>query len=333
MSTVLLSLVVPVYNVAAWLPACLDSLSAQTRPVDEIIVVDDGSTDECPAILAAYASRLPQMKVVRQENGGLSAARNTGLAMASGRYLAFLDSDDFVAPDMYRHLLDMVQADDLDIALCNADYHFEGREADRPIYSDVTASGVVRGSDWLADRLRQRRLMHMVWMHLYRRDFLTDNGFRFVPGLVHEDVIWTTQVLLRAGRVRYDPVSLYRYRIVQRTFDEAQNKRRLERIIASSVVNARTLAAFAVQETTDPALGKLVRWQAVDGAFSIFHKIGKVADRYWQDERYRDVMREGLFPLLWRNAVDWQQKRRIARNYLRALLAGMRRRETTDAGT
>lgn len=321
MNEPLLSLVIPVYNVAPYLRQCLDSLCAQTRPVDEIVVVDDGSTDDCPAILAEYAARMPQLRVVRQENGGLSAARNTGMAHATGRYLAFVDSDDFVAPQMYERLLAMAQADDLDVALCNADYHFEGREPDRPIYTDALDTGVITGAQWLLDRLRRKRLMHMVWMQMYRRDFLLRHRFSFVPRLLHEDVIWTTQVLLRAERVRYDPTPLYRYRIVQRTFAGEQNRKRLEAIIASSVVNARTLSELASREAGNAELSRLLRWQAVDGAFSIFHKIGKLPDRRWQDARFAEISAAGLFPLLWRNAVNWQQKRRIARNYLRVRLA------------
>jgi heptose III glucuronosyltransferase len=333
MSEPLLSLVVPVYNVAPYLRQCLDSLLAQTQAVDEIIVVDDGSTDECPAILAEYASSTRQIRVVRQENGGLSAARNTGMALATGRYLAFVDSDDFVAPQMYERLLAMAQADDLDVALCNADYHFEGREPDRPIYDDEPASGVIAGPDWLRRRLQKKRLMHMVWMHLYRREFLQQQGFAYIPRLVHEDVIWTTQVLLRAGRVRYDPSPLYRYRILLRKFNAEQNRERLEAVIASSQVNARTLIELSGDPSVDSELKQLLRWQAVDGAFSIFHKIDKVRDRLWQERRLREVSSSGLFALLWRNAVSWQQKRRLARNYLRALLAGVGKGAEKGAGT
>jgi hypothetical protein len=162
----------------------------------------------------------------------------------------------------------------------------------------------------------------MVWMHLYRREFLLHHHFSFVPRLIHEDVIWTTQALLRAERVRYEPMPLYHYRILLRQFTEAQNKKRLQTSIASSVVNAKTLIGFVDTETHDPELKQLLRWQAVDGAFSIFHKIGKLPDKCWQNARFREIWADGLFPLLWRNAVSWQQKRRIARNTLRALLAG-----------
>jgi heptose III glucuronosyltransferase len=172
MSAPLLTLVVPVYNVAPYLPRCLESLAALSPPADEIIVVDDGSTDECPRILAEFASRLPQMRVIRQENGGLSAARNTALEVATGTYLAFVDSDDFVSPDAYAEALRLAQDDGLDMVLLNANYHFEGREPDYPIYANVAATEVITGREWLRRRFRAGRFLHMVWMHLYRRDFI-----------------------------------------------------------------------------------------------------------------------------------------------------------------
>lgn len=322
MSAPLLSIVMPVYNVAPYLSRCLDSLAAQTHRIDELIVVDDGSTDDCPRILAEYAKRLPQMRVIRQENGGLSAARNTGLAQATGQYLAFVDSDDFVAPTMYERLLTLARTDDLDMALCNANYHFEGREADYAIYRDVPASPVLPGKEWLRGRLAQGRMMHMVWMHLYRRDFLVQHGFRFVPRLIHEDVLWTTETLLKAGRVRYDATPLYFYRIPIRTFTPEDNRRRLEAIVRSSIHNARELLRLANESPIDDELGRLLRWHAVDGGFSVFHKIGKVRDREWQRERYREAYRSGLFGLLWRNAGDWTQRRKIARNFVKCALGG-----------
>lgn len=314
----LLSLIVPVYNVAPYLCTCLDSLQAQTQPVDEIIVVDDGSTDDCPAILAEYAQRLPQMRVIRQENGGLSAARNTGMRHANGRYLAFVDSDDFVMPTMYAQLLTMAQADDLDIALCNAIYHFEGREPEHPIYVDAPSTDVMSGSEWLRQRLQNGPLLHMVWMHLYRRDFLLRHGFQFIPKLIHEDVIWTTRVLLAAERVRYDATPRYFYRIPIRHFLPEQKQKRLAATISSSIVNAMTLLEIA-EQIAEPTLQALLRMQAVDGAGAIFHKIAQIDDAHWQGERYREIHAAGLFSLLWINAKGWRQHRRVVRHYLKSL--------------
>ncbi|MEI7428841.1 MAG: glycosyltransferase [Betaproteobacteria bacterium] len=322
MNTPLLSIILPVYNVAPFLRFCLDSLQAQTQTNNEIIAVDDGSTDDCPAILAEYALQMPNLRVIRQKNGGLSAARNTGMQLAQGRYLAFVDSDDFVTPQMYEQLLTIAQTDNLDIALCNALYHFEGREEDRPIYSDTGPTSIIPGKEWLRDRLKNDRLMHMVWMHLYRRDFLLQHNFKFVPRLIHEDVIWTTEILLKAERIKYDPATLYSYRIPIRHFSFEQNQHRLKGIIDSSVINARTLIKISNNGECDEELSRLLRWQAVDGSFSIFHKIEKLPDIHWQRERYREIYKCGLFSLLWKNAVDWRQRRRVARNFLKCALAG-----------
>jgi heptose III glucuronosyltransferase len=322
MNAPLLSLVIPVYNVAPYLRRCLDSLQTQTIAIDEIIAVDDGSTDECPAILAEYALKMPNLQVIRQDNGGLSAARNTGMQHARGRYLAFVDSDDFVAPQMYEKLLAMAQNDNLDIALCNALYHFEAREADRPIYNDRGITAIITGREWLRERLKNDRLMHMVWMHLYRRDFLLQHKLSFVPRLIHEDVIWTTEALLKAERIRFDATPLYFYRIPIRQYTPEQNRRRLEAIIASSEVNARKLLEFSASADCDGELQRLLRWQAVDGAISIFHKIEKLPDAGARQRQYHGIYAHGLFSLLWKNAGDWRQRRRIARNLLKCVLAG-----------
>jgi len=313
-----LSLVMPVFNVASYLPACLETLAAMTPAADEIIAVDDGSTDECSTILAAWQDRLPQMRVIRQENGGLSAARNTGLRYANGKWLAFVDSDDLVFPDAYGRLVTMAERAQLDLVVMNADYHFEGREADYSIYADVPASPVMTGADWLKERLQAGRLLHMVWMHLYRREFIENHGFRFVPRLLHEDVVWTTQALLAAKRMRYDPCPGYRYRIPVRSFAAEQNRRRLQDLVASSMYNARALEAISDQ-VPDPELRRLMRHDLVDKGFTVFHKAEKLSapDRRSQ---YAEIMASGYFALLWRNARGLRQRRRVVRNWLKCVL-------------
>lgn len=316
-----LSLVVPVYNVAPYLPRCLESLAALNPPADEIIVVDDGSTDDCPAILAGFAPRLPQMRVIRQENGGLSAARNTGLDAASGKYLAFVDSDDFVEPDAYAEVLRLAEDEQLDMALFNARYHFEGRQADRPIYADAPATGIIPGREWLRQRLKARRFLHMVWMHLYRRDFIEGNAYRFVPRLIHEDVIWTTRALLAAERVRYTGHIAVHYRIPLRRFTPEQSQRRLQAIVDSSVVNAEALATMCATLGNDPELRRLLADQLVDGALSVFHKLEKMPDRSIAIATLHRLRRTGFLRLLWQHAGSTPQRRRIARHWLRSWLA------------
>ena len=325
MSGPTLSIVMPVYNVAPYLPRCLESLAALNPPADEIIVVDDGSTDDCPRILAEFAPRLPQMRVIRQENGGLSAARNTGLDAARGKYLAFVDSDDFVASDAYAEALRLAEDENLDMVLLNANYHFEGRQADYAIYADVPVTDVIADREWLRRRFRAGRLLHMVWMHLYRREFIEAHHYRFVPRLIHEDVIWTTRALLAAQRVRYTGHVAVHYRIPLRRFTPEQSQRRLQAIVDSSVVNAQALAAMCATRNDDPELRRLLADHLVDGALSVFHKLPKMPDRAAAAATLQRLRREGFLRLLWRHAQNLPQRRRIARHWLRAWLGGISR--------
>jgi glycosyltransferase involved in cell wall biosynthesis len=313
-----LSLVMPVYNVAPYLERCLESLVAQDLSGMEIVIVDDGSTDDCPAILARHAADHPEIRVIRQENGGLSAARNTGLDHISGEYVAFIDSDDWIEPGYFRRLLDLARANDLDLAHGNGTYHFEGRGQDCPIYRDDLSCAMMSGREVLRHRLGNKTFLHMVWLHLYRRDFIERLGLRFVPRLIHEDVLWTTRAFLEAKRTAYDPTPGYFYRRPQRSAPPEVMDRKLDAVIASSVHNARGLAEMAAGIGDDPGLQRLVRWQLVDGALSIFHKLRKLHSGELRRRLYRQLRHDGVYRLLWRNAVETPQRRRIARAWLKS---------------
>ena len=315
-----LSVVVPVYNVAPWLPDFLTSLAkALPAGMNEVIAVDDGSTDDSPAILKKFASEM-NLHIVRQENGGLSAARNTGLGVARGEWIAFADSEDRVLPGSYARWLQKAEAGALDILLGNGVYHYEGRQADRPIFEGVAATPVIAGTEWLRERLRAKFLPHMVWLHLYRREFIERHGFRFVPRLIHEDVIWTTRALLRAERVQYDPEPSYLYRVHARRLDGAALGRHMDRVIASSIYNARQLAAIAQNKVRDPELARLIGWQLADGAMSVLHKIEQHPDPGARRAHYRRLREEEFFSLLWQQALDARQRRKIAGRWLRSAL-------------
>lgn len=316
----LLSLVMPIYNVEAYLPACLDSIVAQTRQPDEIIAVDDGSTDNCPAILASYADRLPQMRVIRQVNGGLSDARNTGLNHASGEWLVFLDSDDRLAPQHCELALDMALRDDLDMALFNGWFDFEGRAPEVLIYPDEPDSEVTTGANWLHDRLVKRQFFHFVWLHLYRREFLENLGLRYVAPWVHEDVPWTTRALIEARRVRYSATPLVHYRKPLRPPKPGPTQDgRLRLLIESSAFNARALDKL-IGEVSDPQLARAIAWQLVDGGLSIFHYMVKIDSRAALRDLRRSLRRQGFYALLWRYATTLPQHRRIARNWLKSFI-------------
>ena len=316
-----LSIIVPVYNVAPFLPRFLESLGTLPPETTEILVVDDGSTDECPGLLAEFARSRTHVRIVRQQNAGLSAARNTGLALARGRYVAFADSDDWFDRGYYERLLGLCLEHGLDMAVGNATYDFEGRREDYPIFNDVPSGGVMRGADFMRAGLRNRCFLHMVWMHVYRRALIESHAMRFVPGRVHVDVPWTTRMLLLSARLLYDPTPGYHYRQRVRRLDPVEHDRRLLLVIESSLQNARDLDAIVRGLEDDLELQRLLRWQLVDGALSIFHKLRKIRSPGKRRQCQQHLRREKLHALLWRNAVEARQKRRIARNYLKALAA------------
>ncbi|EEH7976032.1 glycosyltransferase, partial [Salmonella enterica] len=207
------SIIIPLYNAGADFNACMASLIAQTWSALEIIIVNDGSTDHSVEIAKHYAEHYPHVRLLHQANAGASVARNLGLQAATGDYVAFVDADDLVYPKMYETLMTMALNDDLDVAQCNADWCVRKTgHAWQSIPTDrLRSTGVLSGPDWLRMALASRRWTHVVWMGVYRRALITDNNITFVPGLHHQDILWSTEVMFNATRVRYTEQSLYKY--------------------------------------------------------------------------------------------------------------------------
>ena len=120
---IIISVIVPVYNIFEYLPRCVDSIRKQTYPYLDIILVDDGSTDRTGALAEKLALEDKRIRVFHKENGGSSSARNLGIAQAKGEYLGFVDSDDYIEPDMYAQLLQAIQKDSSDMAVCGYYYN------------------------------------------------------------------------------------------------------------------------------------------------------------------------------------------------------------------
>ncbi|MBF0214160.1 MAG: glycosyltransferase, partial [Magnetococcales bacterium] len=179
----LLTIIVPVYNTAAFLGPCLESLLGEDEATTEILLVDDGSTDDSPRMLDAFCREHPGFRVIHQRNQGLSGARNTGLDQARGAYVAFCDSDDYVAPGYYSRLTARAVACGAELILGNATYHFQGEQADHPLYPEGLPDATMSGREWLKQRLTRQNLLHMVCMQLYRRTLIERLRLRFTPGI------------------------------------------------------------------------------------------------------------------------------------------------------
>ncbi|MBR5195098.1 MAG: glycosyltransferase [Akkermansia sp.] len=177
----LLSVLVPVYNVAAWLPRCLDSICAQSYEHMEILCVDDGSTDESPSILEAYAARDSRIKVIRQQNGGLSAARNTALEHATGEWVAGVDSDDYLDGDIFLRAMSCV-TEEVDMVAFGVRRVWDETGVEPEIFEQFPADQVLPMS------VQQAAGMHVCfWNKIWRRSVIEEHAIRFPHGLVHED--------------------------------------------------------------------------------------------------------------------------------------------------
>ena len=169
-----ISVIVPVYRVEAFLDRCVQSIAEQSYKNLEIILVDDGSPDNCPAICDAWAERDSRIKVVHKQNGGLSDARNAGMAIATGEFMGFVDSDDWIAPDMYQHLYDLLETDGSDIAACGVEMVWEDGTPSRML----TKAGccVLNQEDAMRAIIEESWLKQPVWNKLYKTAKMSHNA-------------------------------------------------------------------------------------------------------------------------------------------------------------
>ena len=181
----LLSIVVPMYGVERYIGECLESLQKQNYPNVQIVVVDDGSPDRSYEVARSYAKKDPRIEIVRQQNGGLSAARNTGIKHARGEYLAFLDSDDFVDRHAYQDAIESLKRTGSDFAVMP--YRREQNGSFPPAGEWVRAAHATRRDAVNLAEFPDIMVNAVAWSKVYRRDFWTDHEFEFPQGLLYED--------------------------------------------------------------------------------------------------------------------------------------------------
>lgn len=203
----LISVIVPIYKVEAYLDRCIRSITEQTYKNVEIILVDDGSPDRCPAICDAWAQKDERIKAIHKENGGLSDARNAGMAMASGDLISFIDSDDSIEPTFLEELCGALKEHDADIAECAVSHvDEEGNLLRRRAAAPVETMDKIEA---LRRLVQEDGIYQTVWNKLYRRHVAMD--VLFAVGKCNEDEFWTWQVFERIRRLAVVPDCLYNY--------------------------------------------------------------------------------------------------------------------------
>ena len=191
------SVVVPVYKVEKYLRGCLDSLVNQTLDDIEIIVVNDGSPDNCQSIIDEYVGKYNFVKSVIKENGGLGDARNVGITYATGEYIGFIDSDDTVEPDMYEKMYNKAVEDDADMVVCDLEY----------VWEDHSRENQYMAGFHQLENTEERKCMFLsplfAWNKLYRREWFINSGLKYSVGKWYEDIPVTVPLFALANRISY----------------------------------------------------------------------------------------------------------------------------------
>lgn len=201
-----ISVIVPVYNVADYLPECMDSLLSQDHEKLEVILIDDGSTDASGAICDRYALHDSRVRVIHQKNGGAAAAKNAGLRIATGEYLSFVDSDDFLEPKVYGYMVSVLRSSGADAAV------FAFRDVYRTRQEDQIRQpgrSVVSGKEYLL-RFTNDWSAALLWNKLYKRALF--DGVFFEEGHKIDDEFFTYRGIMNAEKVVCDDRVIYNYR-------------------------------------------------------------------------------------------------------------------------
>lgn len=217
-----LSIIIPIYNVEEYLRECLDSIYKIKGIKKEVILVNDGSPDNSQEIIDEYKSKYEEETVVIvQKNQGLSAARNAGLKKATGRYISFIDSDDFINSDEFELFFEESIRYDLDIAAGNMKY-FSNNEAYttklmKKRSEKLSQLPILRGLDYWEQCLETSNdsIRVEVVLNIYKKEFIDKNELFFVTGLLHEDTLFMYEAILNADKVKFMPYDFYNYRMRQ----------------------------------------------------------------------------------------------------------------------
>ena len=209
-SSLILSIIIPVYNVEAYIKRCLDSVVNLTNLNFEVIVVNDGTEDNSMDIVKEYAQGHNNIFIINQNNQGLGEARNVGLRNAKGKYVYFLDSDDYLNPNEFHSLFCDGCRLSSDVIIGDFSFVKNGIKVNDSNFSIKTENYLLQGGEDFF--LTNYRIINTpVWRSIYKRDYLLKNNFFFSEGRYHEDVNWTPKVLISAHNVYYSPISFYNY--------------------------------------------------------------------------------------------------------------------------
>ena len=304
------SFIVLIYNVAPYLRMCVASLLDQDLAKDEyeIILVDDGSTDSCPEICDEYDRMFDNIRVIHQKNGGLSVARNTGIAAAKGEYICFVDSDDYWQHNVLVGLIDQMERDNLDVLRFRLQYVNPEGEIINPYksdpfkgndYTEVPTDGV----SFLNSRMNTQCY---AWQFIFRRDLIytlhtthstSGNNILFTPGIYFEDTDWTPRLLARAHRVASTNTIVYNYLVREGSITNAVNRSKQRKVLNDKMHLIATLQQQAIDLQKS---GRYNRWYRDMISDTVVSIIGMLSTTFYAEkEAYLAQLKQlNIYPLV-----------------------------------
>lgn len=228
------SIIVPVYNVEKYLSKCLESLTNQTLKDIEIICVNDGSTDSSLTILKEYANKDSRIKIIDKQNEGVSVARNTGINAATGKYLMFVDSDDYLVENACEKALNTIEHNESDICIFGHYDLADGKLVKASINKDITNAKKLNYQTYTDFSIN-------IWDKIYNRNFLIANSIKFIPKIkTSEDVIFNFICQFNNPKIAYSPDILYAYRL------ESENSATSKSYISSDIEALKQFMQLAI---------------------------------------------------------------------------------------
>lgn len=294
-----LSFIVPVYNVAPYLRMCVASLLSQDISKDEyeIVIIDDGSTDSCPEICDEYNRMFENIQVIHRENGGLSAARNSGIKVAKGEYVCFVDSDDYWRHDVLGGLMDQIERDKLDVLRFRLQYVNPEGEVYNPYkgdpfkgndYSEIPTDGV----SFLNNRMSTACY---AWTFILKKELL--DGCLFTPGIYFEDTDWTPRMLCKAKRVASTNKIVYNYLQREGSITNAVNRSKQKKVLDDKMRLIRTMQQQAMELSQSGRDNKWYQRMIVATVVSVIETIS--ISFYDSRKEYLSQLKElNTFPIL-----------------------------------
>lgn len=203
------SVIVPAYNVEDYIQNCLQSLISQTLTDIEIIIIDDGSTDKTKEIISEFAQNDLRINLITQQNQGVSAARNAGMRIATGEYIGFVDSDDWIDPDFYEKLYEAAKRHDADVSVASILKHKKNYQKYNVHYNDSKCANTIQEKIKISEN-KNRRFFY-VWNRIYRTSLIRNNNLTFPEGRLLEDIKFSMHAIYYANRIVSVPKVKYHY--------------------------------------------------------------------------------------------------------------------------